>query len=79
MHELGVLHQIVKTVFASAKTGNGVDEVADWIVQSVKEWIGRQGKHYRIYFSKKLFVGKKRLSGCLLIRDRERLDTKERT
>jgi hypothetical protein len=40
MHELGVLHQIVKTVFASAKTGNGVDEVADWIVQSVKEWIG---------------------------------------
>ena len=29
----------IKVIFASARTGEGVDAVADWILESVEEWI----------------------------------------
>ena len=28
----------IKVIFASARTGEGVDDVAEWILESVKEW-----------------------------------------
>lgn len=28
----------IKIIYASARTGEGIDEVADWILNSVKEW-----------------------------------------
>ena len=29
----------IKIIFASAKTGKGIPEIADWIVENVKEWV----------------------------------------
>jgi hydrogenase nickel incorporation protein HypB len=29
----------IKVIFASARTGEGIDAVADWILESVEEWI----------------------------------------
>ena len=28
----------IKVIFVSARTGEGVDAVADWILESVEEW-----------------------------------------
>lgn len=29
----------IEILFVSAKTGDGVDKVADWIIKNTKEWI----------------------------------------
>ena len=30
----------IDIIFISAKTGEGMDELADWILENVKEWCG---------------------------------------